>query len=112
VVTVDPPTPQTLARYGLSVDEWRAMLDAQGGRCGVCGRVPKPNKNTGKIRLVIDHEHVRGWKRMPPERRKLYVRGLVCWFCNHYYLGRGITVAIARGVVAFLERYEARRPAA
>jgi hypothetical protein len=98
-----PPTPGTLARYGLSLDEWRALLDAQGGVCGVCGMEPVQH------RLVIDHEHVRGWKIMPAHRRKLYVRGLTCWWCNKTYLGRGLTIAKAEGVVRYLKRYAERR---
>ncbi len=101
---VQVPSDVTLKKYGLSSEEWLDMLAEQGGVCGVCGRVPA----TG--RLVTDHEHVAGWKKMPPEQRKMYVRGLVCWFDNHSYLGRGITVAKAEGVVAYLKRYQARRP--
>lgn len=103
------PTPATLKKYGGTPEKWQALLDEQGGVCGVCGRVPSPSKKDGKIRLVIDHEHVRGWGKMPPELRWSFVRGLVCWFCNHYYLGRGLTLEKAKGVVLFLERYELRR---
>jgi len=93
------------------MDEWLALLDAQGGVCGVCGKLPNPSKKDGKIRMVTDHEHVRGWASLPPERRKLYVRGLTDWFCNAHYLGRGITVAKAEGVVRYLKAYADRRPA-
>lgn len=106
---IELPTPATLAKYGGTPEKWQALLEEQGGVCGVCGKVPSPSKRDGKIRLVIDHEHVRGWKKMPAEQRWTYVRGLVCWFDNHYYLGRGLTLAKARGVVRFLERYEERR---
>lgn len=105
------PAPTTLARYGGTVADWERLLREQDYCCGVCKRVPNPSKRDGKVRLVIDHEHVRGWKKMPPEQRWQYVRGLTCWFCNATYLGRGLTLAIARGVVAYLERYEERRPA-
>jgi len=98
-----PPTKQTLAKYGLTEGDWLAHYALQGFRCGVCG--------ADRDRLVIDHEHVRGWKAMPDEERKLYVRGLTCWYCNHAYLGRGITVEKAEGVVNYLRRYEDRRPA-
>jgi hypothetical protein len=94
------PTEATLKKYGLSEVEWKAILDRQGGVCAVCRNEPK------KGRLCIDHEHVKGWKKLPPEQRKLYVRGLLCWFCNHYYLSRAITVAKAYYVVDYLERYE------
>jgi len=61
--------------------------------------------------VVFDHEHTKGWKQMPPEERAEYVRGLTCWFDNHSYLGRGITIEKAQNVVAYLKRYAARRPA-
>ena len=109
-MSIESPSPATLKKYGLTQEDWQAMLARQGGVCGVCGTVPSPGKNTGKVRLVIEHEHVRGWKRMPPEERRLYVRGLTCWWCNSAYLGRGITIAKAEGVVRFLTAYEARRP--
>jgi hypothetical protein len=100
---VNVPSKATLRRYGLSEDEWRALLNEQDGCCFVCRRVP----TTG--RLCIDHEHVRGWKKMPPERRKRYVRGLLCWVCNHYYVGRGISVEKASNVVGYLMRAARKR---
>jgi len=99
-----PPTKTTLQKYGLSLDEWQAMADAQGHRCYICRQEPS------KGRLCVDHFHAKGWKKMPPEQRKLYVRALLCWTCNHYYMGRGITVEKAKNVVACLEAFEVRRP--
>lgn len=98
------PSDATLKKYGLSVDEWRKMAEDQGGACFVCKKTP----STG--RLCIDHEHVKGWKKMPPDKRKLYVRGLLCWVCNHYYVGRGIDVQKAQNVVLYLQEYTKRRP--
>jgi hypothetical protein len=94
------PSAQTLKKYGLSLEAWRAISP---GVCAVCRQVPRSG------RLCIDHDHVKGWKKMPPERRVKYVRGVVCWRCNHYYLGRGITIERARNVVAYLEAYAVRR---
>lgn len=99
---VIPPTKQTVKKYGLSMREWKAILKRQGGACAVCKAVPK------KGRLCIDHEHVRGWKRQPPEQRKLAVRGLLCFRCNTTYVGRAITVDRAKAVVAYLEAYAER----
>ena len=86
------------------------LLKSQGGVCPICGKVPSPAKSSGLVRFVIDHEHVRGWKNMPPEERRKYVRGLTYWFCNSSYLGRSINILKARGVLAYLIAYEARRP--
>lgn len=94
------PSVSTLKKYGLDEADWRRLADAQGSVCFVCKKEP----STG--RLCIDHEHVKGWKKMPPEQRKLYVRGLLCWVCNHYYLGRGINIDKAKNVVRYLEQYQ------
>lgn len=56
--------------YGLSADEYDAMLAAQGGRCAICRARPKSK------RLAVDHDHRTG-----------EVRGLLCSRCNHDLLG-------------------------
>lgn len=47
--------------YGITPEQYDALLEAQGGRCALCGRQPK-----GK-RLAVDHRHSDG-----------QVRGLLC----------------------------------
>lgn len=56
--------------YGLSGDDYDALLALQGGRCAVCRVKPKSK------RLVVDHDHKTG-----------AVRGLLCARCNHEGLG-------------------------
>jgi len=96
------PTKGTLKTYGLTVKEWGTILQSQGGVCAICKKLPFNG------RLCIDHDHAPGWKKMPPEGRKLHIRGLVCFFCNHYYLARALTLARAQAVVTYLERYIAK----
>lgn len=96
------PSPQTLKKYGLSEEEWRGMADKQGHVCFVCRLPPK------KGRLHIDHDHVKGWKAMPPEKRKLHVRGLLCFWCNTRLLGRSINVEKAKNVLLYLEEHRDR----
>lgn len=98
------PLPKTLAKYGLSEADFVALVERQGGVCYVCQKAP----STG--RLCIDHDHVKGWSRMEASKRRLYVRGLLCFFCNHYYVGRSITVDKARRVVEYLERFASNTP--
>lgn len=97
------PKKPTLDRYGLSYEEWRRMADEQGEACFVCKQKPK------KGRLCIDHEHVKNWKKMLPEHRKLFVRGLLCFRCNTTFVGRGVSIERSQQVVLYLQKYEARR---
>ena len=98
------PTPATIAKYGWSLLEWLRQLAVQDWRCPICGNAPPSGK------YVTDHEHVRGWARMPDAQRALYIRGLTCWTCNRYLLARGISVETAERVALYLRRYAARRP--
>lgn len=97
-----PPKAITLKKYGLTLEAWQAILEAQGGVCAVCERLPKSR------RLCIDHEHRPRWKQKPPEERAKAVRGLLCWTCNFYYAGRGITIAKALAVARYLEAHSSR----
>lgn len=92
-----PPDPSkaTLQKYGLSLEDWRALLDRQGGVCVIC---EKPSQ-----RLCIDHDHVPGFKHMAPADQRRYVRGLLCWFCNSHIVGRGVTTAKLRNALRYLE---------
>ena len=59
-------------RYGITTDEYDAFLLAQGGVCGICGKLPgddQPHHWKGK--LAVDHCHDSG-----------KVRGLLCNDCN------------------------------
>jgi hypothetical protein len=55
--------------YGIDVDDYKRMLEEQGGGCYLCGKQPEGNRA-----LDIDHDHETG-----------KVRGLLC--SNH---NRGI----------------------
>jgi len=52
-----------LYEYGMTRDEFEAMLELQGGRCPICGDIP--------VIFVVDHDHRTG-----------AIRGLLCGPCN------------------------------
>lgn len=52
--------------YGLSPEQYDALLAEQGGVCAICGGV-----NKGSRSLAVDHDHETGT-----------VRGLLCIPCN------------------------------
>lgn len=59
-------------RYGISLDEYQALFDKQGGVCAICGK-PETRMHKGVVaRLSVDHDHKTG-----------KVRGLLCQPCNH-----------------------------
>jgi predicted nucleic acid-binding Zn ribbon protein len=52
--------------YGISIEQYDAMLEAQGGGCALCGSPPSEGRC-----LPVDHDH-----------RTMEVRGIVCFRCN------------------------------
>jgi predicted nucleic acid-binding Zn ribbon protein len=80
--------------YGLSQDEYEAMLARQGGGCAICGTTDWPGKDH---RPHVDHDH---------ETKR--VRGLLCDSCNQG-LGRfADDPARLRAAAAYLEAARAR----
>lgn len=97
------PIKATLQKYGLTEELWIEILQNQGGVCPICLKLPS------KERFVVDHQHIRGYKEKSPEEKRKFIRGILCWFCNRYYVTRGITIEKAENVVLYLEDYESRR---
>lgn len=78
--------------FGLSGDQYDALLASQAGRCAICENRPR-----GK-RLAVDHNHQTG-----------EIRGLLCKRCNHDLLGsaRDDTPILLRAV-SYLKNPPAR----
>lgn len=60
--------------FGITLEEYEMILEEQKGKCGICGRAPKPERS-----LAVDHSHQLG-KSGP-------VRGLLCFTCNRRVVG-------------------------
>lgn len=55
------------SKFGISVEQYEAMLDRQGSRCAICEHIPDEDEK----RLAVDHNHDTN-----------EVRGLLCVRCN------------------------------
>jgi hypothetical protein len=53
--------------YGITIEQYDAMLAEQGGGCGICQRSPRTD-----IALHVDHDHATG-----------AIRGILCFRCNN-----------------------------
>lgn len=91
----------TLRRYGLTELEWLELLADQGWRCPICLR--------RVTQYVTDHEHVKGWKALPPSERKRYVRGVLCVYDNYKVVPSKMTAEEAARMVLYIRQYEERR---
>ena len=98
-------TKQTLNKYGLTEKEWQVLYDKYGGACHLC----RKKYITAKRNLHIDHEHVPGWKNLPPDERKKHIRGLTCYTCNRFRLTRGTTLETAKKMVTYFKNYEKKK---
>ena len=59
-------------KYGITLEQYDQMFDAQGGVCAICGEPEAVANKHGVCRLSVDHDH---------ETNK--VRMLLCNKCNH-----------------------------
>lgn len=105
VMEVKPPKKETLRKYGLDLNQWIELVAQKQGRCWVCGRTPDP---TGSVRFVVDHEHVKDYKKKSADEKRKFIRGILCWNCNKNFLGKGITTVRARNVYQYLVDYDRR----
>lgn len=65
-----------LRKQGISLERYEEMVREQGGRCAICGEVPRrwnkrPVKYIEPLAFDVDHDHRTG-----------RVRGLLCSVCN------------------------------
>ena len=66
-------------KYGITEATYFKMAAVHDGACWICLRKPSAGKT-----LNVDHEHPR--KKVPGSGGQ--VRGLLCFFCNKYMIGR------------------------
>jgi len=79
------------AKYGLAIEDYDALLEAQGGVCAICHR-PETMIIKGTVCLLaVDHDAGTG-----------RIRGLLCVNCNMLIGGARHDPAILRAAIAYL----------
>ncbi len=73
---LDPADARLRRTYGITLAEYNRCAALSDNACWICGSRPKTR------RLHTDHKHVKGYKKMPPEEKRKYVRGILCAWCN------------------------------
>jgi len=80
--------------YGLTHDEYLALLETQGGACAICG-------GSGQRRqLAVDHDHVTG-----------AVRGLLCDRCNPMLGYARDNISVLEAAIEYLKKNQVLSPA-
>lgn len=80
-----------LTKYGITADEYDALLASQGGKCGICGSA---EEGRGYKWLHVDHCHDTG-----------AVRGILCSTCNTGIGHLGDSPERLRQALKYLESY-------
>ena len=78
-------------KYGMTIDQYDAMLKAQGGGCFICTRPPRED-----ISLHVDHDHSTG-----------KVRGILCFRCNNALADFQENTQLLRKAVDYLAAHTA-----
>jgi Recombination endonuclease VII len=87
-------------RHGLGVDGVKALIEAQGGGCAICGT---PYADTPGQRLALDHDHRHHPGKIGcPE----CVRGMLCHACNNILRLAKDDPALLYKAIAYLEQWQ------
>lgn len=89
---------QTL--YGIPPEDYKALEEAQGGKCAICGEVPS-GKDSRTDGLAVDHDHGTG-----------AIRGLLCHRCNHGIGSLRDREDLLLAAIDYLRRHRSRPVAA
>ncbi len=81
-----------MRKYGMTIEQYDAMLEAQGGGCYICGRPPRDD-----ISLHVDHDHSTG-----------EIRGILCFRCNNALADFQEDTGLLRNAIGYLAAHTAK----
>lgn len=98
---------ERLRNYGMTVEQWEAIFEAQGRRCKICG-CTEPG-GPGVAGWHVDHDHAC----CPARKRSCGKcwRGILCSNCNHVLGNARDDPVILQAALDYLRAYRARREA-
>lgn len=79
--------------YGITAEEYAALVEGQGGLCFVCRRSRGLSR-----RLAVDHDHLKGCGHDPKTGCRRCIRALLCQQCNTIVVGRYSTESLMRAI--------------
>lgn len=90
--------------YGLECEEFEDLVQAQHGKCAICGRLYEPDAaKRASMRMTVDHGHTTG-----------KVRGLLCGSCNAGLGGFSDNPQLLQNAIAYLvhhqKKYKGKKP--
>lgn len=80
-------------QYGITVEQFEQMLEANDGRCYICDKLPEEIPGHKHKRLGIDHDHKTG-----------KVRGVLCTHCNAMLGSARDNIAILKRAIIYLHQ--------
>lgn len=85
------------ASYGISLEEYKIMLDEQGGVCAICGEVERRrHPKTDEVQMLsVDHCHETN-----------QIRGLLCADCNFMLGNSKDNIETLARAIQYLARWE------
>lgn len=88
---------QLRKKYGIGLEEFRAMHTQQEGKCAICGQEEAARGRHGAVKtLAVDHDHLTG-----------HARALLCQACNQMLGNCRDDRRVLLAAVAYLDKHAA-----
>jgi hypothetical protein len=84
-------------KFGLSLEDYNAMLEEQGGVCAICAQPETAIRQGRVLPLAVDHNHKTG-----------ALRGLLCTACNIGIGSLAESTERLNAAIAYLDKWKAR----
>ena len=98
---IKTPSKYTLKKYGLSIQDWENLLISQNYCCPICER-----HFDETVHPVVDHFHISGYRKFPPEKKRKYIRGLLCIYDNLRVVSKSLTTKKAYNSWKYLKKFD------